>query len=109
MALLSARMANISRIERSRKIFSFLNGPYSRHFCLGILYDRAENAAIDEINAPPLDELHSITSGISNIQFFVAEEWKIAGDKGGFPATQRISVASKELRTFFQGMECSLS
>lgn len=56
------------------KNIQFPYDSYSGHFCFGILYDRAENAAIDETKAHPLEELHSITSVISNIQFFVAEK-----------------------------------
>ena len=74
----------------STKNIQFPYGSYSRHFCLGILYDRTENAAIDETKAHPLEELHSITSVISNIQFFAAEKWKIAGDKGGSGNTANI-------------------
>lgn len=74
----------------SVKNIQFPYGSYSGHFCLGILYDRAENTTIDETKAHPLNELHSITSVISNIQFFVAEKWKIAGDKGGSGNTANI-------------------
>ena len=74
----------------STKNIQFPYGSYSGHFCLGIIYDRAEGATIDETRPYPLDDLHSITSVISNIQFFVAEKWRIAGDKGGSGNTANI-------------------
>jgi len=74
----------------STKNIQFPYGSYSGHFCLGIIYDRAEGASIDETRAHSIDSLHSITSVISNIQFFVAEKWKIAGDKGGSGNTANI-------------------
>ncbi len=74
----------------STKNIQFPYGSYAGHFCLGIIYDRAENATIDETKAYSLDHLHSITSVISNIQFFVAEKWQIAGDKGGSGNTENI-------------------
>jgi hypothetical protein len=74
----------------STKNIQFPYGSYSGHFCLGIIYDRADRAAIDETKFCPVDELHSVTSVISNIQFFVAEKWKIAGDKSGSGNTANI-------------------
>jgi hypothetical protein len=57
---------------------------------LGIIYDRADSATIDQTHPHPIEELHSITSVISNIEFFVAEKWRIAGDKGGSGNTANI-------------------
>lgn len=74
----------------STKNIQFPYASYSGHFCLGIIYDRAEDATIDETRSCPLDELQSIISVISNIQFFVAEKWRIASDKGGSGNTANI-------------------
>lgn len=74
----------------SKKNIQFPYDAYSAHFCLGIIYDRAGNTKVDETRFYPVGELHSITSVISNIQFFVAEKWKIAGDKGGSGNTANI-------------------
>ncbi len=43
-----------------------------------------------EIAIHTIDALHSITSVISSIQFFVAEKWRIAGDRGGSGNTANI-------------------
>ncbi len=85
----------------STKNIQFPYGSYAGHFCLGIIYDRAEGATIDETRPYPLEELHSITSVISNIQFFVAEKWRIAGDRGGSGNTANIGS--------IQRIECILS
>lgn len=78
-------------IDRSStKNIQFPYGSYSGHFCLGIIYDRTSGAAVDETKFRPIGELHSITSVISNIQLFVAEKWKIAGDKRGSGNTAAI-------------------
>ena len=74
----------------STKNIQFPYSTYSGHFCLGIIYDRAEGATIDETRARSIDELHSITSVVRNFQFFVAEKWKIASDKGGSGNTANI-------------------
>lgn len=78
------------RERASTKNIQFPYGSYSAHFCLGIIYDRTRGARVDETKCHAIGELHSITSVISNIQFFVAEKWKIAGDKGGSGNTANI-------------------
>ncbi len=74
----------------STKNIQFPYSTYSGHFCLGIIYDRAEGTTIDETKAFSIDELHSITSVVRNFQFFVTEKWKIASDKGGSGNTANI-------------------
>ncbi len=67
----------------SKKNIQFPYSSYSGHFCLGIIYNRAEDATIDETRTHQIDELRSITSVASNFEFFVAEKWRIAGDQQG--------------------------
>ncbi|MEY4591893.1 MAG: hypothetical protein RIR18_788 [Pseudomonadota bacterium] len=74
----------------STKNIQFSYGSYLGHFCLGIIYDRAVGATIDETKAHRIDELHSIASVASNFHFFVTEKWKIASDKGGSGNTANI-------------------
>jgi hypothetical protein len=74
----------------STKNIQFPYGAYSGHFCLGIIYDRAEGASIDETKTHHIEELQSITSVVRNIQFFAVEKWKIASDKGGSGNTANI-------------------
>jgi hypothetical protein len=74
----------------STKNIQFPYGAYSGHFCLGIIYDRANGASIDETKIHSIDELHSIASVVGNFQFFVTEKWKIASDKGGSGNTANI-------------------
>src|SRR3990167_4505714 len=74
----------------STKNIQFPYGSYLGHFCLGIIYDRADGATIDETKAHGIDELHSIASVARNFHFFVTEKWKIASDKGGSGNTANI-------------------
>jgi hypothetical protein len=74
----------------SRKNIQFPYREYDGHFCLGIIYDRAVVKDIDETKRLSIDDLESITSVISNIEFFVAEKWRIASDKGGSGNTANI-------------------
>lgn len=74
----------------STKNIQFPYSEYNGHFCLGVIYDRAVVKDIDETKRLRLEDLESITSVISNIEFFVAEKWKIASDKGGSGNTANI-------------------
>ncbi len=78
------------RKRSSTKNIQFPYGSYAGHFCLGIIYDRLEKNTKNEVNIHSFDDLHSITSVISNIQFFVAEKWKIAADRRGSGNTANI-------------------
>lgn len=76
--------------RQSTKNIQFPYGSYLGHFCLGIIYSRSDNAAIDETKAYGVNQLQSITSVIKDFQFFTAEKWRIASDKGGSGNTANI-------------------
>jgi hypothetical protein len=76
--------------RKSKKNIQYQYSSYSGHFCLGIIYDRADGATIDETRVHRIDELKSITSVVTNFEFFVAEKWRIASDKGGSGNTANI-------------------
>ena len=74
----------------SRKNIQFPYSEYLAHYCLGILYDRTLDTDVDETKVQGLEQLESITSVISNLEFFVVEKWKIASDKAGSGNTANI-------------------
>ena len=73
----------------STKNIQFPYSSYKGHFCLGIIYDRNVNS-IDETKSYKINELKSITSVVTNFDFFVVEKWKIASDKSGSGNTANI-------------------
>jgi hypothetical protein len=78
-------------VERTKKKnIQFPYDSYSGHFCLGIIYDKMVGATIDETSIRHIEELKSITSVVKNFEFFTAEKWKIASDKGGSGNTANI-------------------
>lgn len=79
----------------STKNIQFPYGSYAAHYCLGMIYDRSPSATVAETKTHKIGELHSIKSVISNIQFFVAEKWKIAADKPGSGNTANIGSIRK--------------
>ncbi len=74
----------------STKNIQFPYSSYLGHFCLGIIYDRADITLIDETKIYAVDDLSLITSVVKNFQFFVTEKWKIASDKSGSGNTANI-------------------
>jgi len=74
----------------SKKNIQFPYNEYKGHFCLGIIYDRVHGSTIDETKSYQIDQLKSISSVVKNFQFFIAEKWKIASDKGGSGNTANI-------------------
>lgn len=74
----------------STKNIQFPYNSYQAHFCLGIIYDRADGSSIDETKIVQLSELKSITSVIKNFDFFISEKWKLASDGSGSGNTANI-------------------
>jgi hypothetical protein len=81
--------------RESSKNIQFPYRDYLGHFCLGIIYSRANVRDIDERKAYELSKLHSITSVIKDFEFFVAEKWRIASDKSGSGNTANIGSIAK--------------
>lgn len=95
-----------------QKNIQFPYNQYSGHFCLGVIYTRTDKEVsgteiynvkeLQEDNTPHInnkvgerevtvvENLKSITSVIRDLEFFVAEKWKIAGDKQGSGNTANI-------------------
>lgn len=74
----------------SGKNIQFPYNDYRGHYCLGIIYTRANSSHDDERTTYTLDALHAITSVIRDFQFFAVEKWCIASDKGGSGNTANI-------------------
>ena len=96
----------------STKNIQFAYSDYLGHFCLGIIYTRADfgeisetqifqvkeiqekydstNEKIGERTVTTIKHLKSITSVIKNFDFFVAEKWEIASDHQGSANTANI-------------------
>lgn len=76
--------------KTSTKNIQYPYGQYSGHFCLGIIYSRAELPKDEEFHVYSIDEISSIPAVIRNFIFFAEEKWRIAGDKGGSGNTANI-------------------
>ena len=81
--------------RKSSKNIQFPYASYAGHFCLGVIYDRVNESRLDESKVHSITDINSIASVISNLQLFVAEKWKIAGDKHGSGNTANIGSVKR--------------
>jgi hypothetical protein len=74
---------------RDRPVSStFAYNRYSRHYVLGVIYDRV--SGIDERQVYDIDDLADIPSVARNFQFFLQEKYRIASDGPGSGNTKNI-------------------
>ncbi|MDR2734636.1 MAG: EcoRV family type II restriction endonuclease [Spirochaetota bacterium] len=76
--------------RNSTKNIQYPYNQYSGHFCLGIIYSRAQLGPEIETRTYSIEELKDIPSVINNFTFFAVEKWKIASDKSGSGNTANI-------------------
>ncbi len=81
--------------RKSKKNIQYPYDDYSGHFCLGIIYSRAEPDKNEELKVYSVDEIETMPSVIRNFLFFAEEKWKIASDKGGSGNTANIGSIQK--------------
>lgn len=79
----------------STKNIQYPYSAYSGHFCLGIIYTRAELDKFEETKTYTLNDLETIPAVIRNFTFFAEEKWRIASDKGGSGNTANIGSIQK--------------
>ena len=74
---------------RDRPVSStFAYNRYSRHYVLGVIYDRV--SGIDERQVYDIDDLADIPSVARNFRFFLQEKYRIASDGPGSGNTKNI-------------------
>ncbi len=79
----------------SSKNIQYPYNEYSGHFCLGIIYSRAEIDKFEETKIYSVDNVEKIPPVIRNFIFFAEEKWRIASDKGGSGNTANIGSIQK--------------
>ena len=83
-------------VERtSKKNIQYPYDEYCGHFCLGIIYSRAEMRKDEETRIYSVEEVENIPAVIRNFVFFAEEKWKIASDKSGSGNTANIGSIQK--------------
>lgn len=84
------------RYRNTTKNISFPYQDYFKHYVLGIIYSRVDDAnKRDERKTYRLDELKTITSVAHNFQIFVQEKYKLAIGRPGSGNTKNIGSVTK--------------
>ncbi|WP_281679068.1 type II restriction endonuclease [Synergistes jonesii] len=81
--------------RKSHKNIQYPYNEYSGHFCVGIIYSRADLKKDDEIKIYDVVDILKVPAVIKNFIFFAEEKWKIASDKGGSGNTANIGSIRK--------------
>ncbi len=89
------------RQRQSTKNITFPYERYTKHFVLGVIYSRTDEA-IDERRVYFLDELQEITSVIGDFTFLLQEKWRVASSRPGSGNTKNIGSV-KNIRALVEG------
>ena len=76
--------------RKSTKNIQYPYSNYAGHFCLGVIYKRADLSKMDEMKTYSVDEIKIIPSVIKGFVLFAEEKGKIASDKSGSGNTANI-------------------
>lgn len=77
-----------SFLRNNTKNIQYPYSEYSKHYVIGFIYDRVECAT--EGNIVDINKLDKVIAPYSNVEFFVQEKYRIAGDKPGSGNTENI-------------------
>lgn len=92
-----------SFLRNNTKNIQYPYNEYSKHYVIGFIYDRIESASEGRI--VNVDDLDNIIAPYANVEFFVQEKYRIAGDKPGSGNTENIgSFKTNESSLIKQGL-----
>lgn len=74
---------------------------YDKHYILGFLYSRNENASIRKVNFDS-EDISSILPAYKDVEYFVQEKYKVAGTSKGSGNTDNIGTFKSKIIKDFQ-------
>ncbi|MDE0644774.1 MAG: restriction endonuclease [Gammaproteobacteria bacterium] len=95
--------ASFIRPSSERKNIVFPFSDYQKHYIIGFVYSRGKKSNRDSPFVYPVDELDNVPVPIENIEFFVQEKWRIAGDRAGSGNTTNIGSITGTIDDFREG------
>ena len=81
----------------------FPYGQYAEHWIIGFIYRRVEVDPEYANRVYSLQEVADIPAPFTNVEVFIQEKWRIAGDKAGSGNTTNIGSIVGTLPDFQQG------
>lgn len=92
-----------SFLRNDTKNIMFPYGEYTEHWIIGFVYRRIAVDAIAANRVYTVDELAGIPAPFADVEVFVQEKWRIAGDRAGSGNTANIGSITGTLADFQQG------
>ena len=92
-----------SFLRNGVKNIMFPYGEYAEHWIIGFVYRRVNREYADINRVYTTDELAAIPAPFTDVAVFVAEKWRIAGDRAGSGNTANIGSIAGTLSDFQQG------
>ena len=87
--------------ENKNIVYNF--NEYKSHLIIGFVYERNENKKISVKHKYNTKQLDKIPSPVKNIEFFVVEKWRIAGETAGSGNTSNIGSINGHIKDFKEG------
>jgi len=84
--------------ETKNILFPF--SEYKKHIIIGFVYSRNMSKKTEDSNTYSVKEVEQINPPYKNVNFFVQEKWKIAGDKAGSGNTANIGSIKGNINDF---------
>jgi hypothetical protein len=89
-----------SFLRNNTKNIAYPYNQYIGHLVIGFVYDRVDNAIAGEIK----NQNENIMIPYNNLQYFIQEKYKIAGDRPGSGNTENIgSILTTNITDFIEG------
>lgn len=91
------------KLENEAKNIVYPYSQYGQHWVIGFVYRRVAENTTDVAKVYSITDLNQIPSPLSDVEFFMQEKWKIAGDKAGSGNTTNIGSIRDTIKDFQQG------
>lgn len=92
-----------SFLRNDRKNIVFPYSEYAEHWIVGFVYNRTAVPAAASNRIYSTDNLADIPTPFADVEVFVQEKWRIAGDRAGSGNTTNIGSISGTMTDFRQG------
>ena len=94
-------MSHHQNMERKNIVFPY--SQYAEHWIIGFVYERIESERGPNPRIYSFDRLEEIPIPFTNVEVFMQEKWRIAGDKAGSGNTANIGSILGTIEDFIDG------
>lgn len=91
------------KVENESKNIVYPYSQYRQHWVIGFVYRRVVENTTDVAKVYSITDVNKIPSPLNNVEFFMQEKWRIAGDKAGSGNTTNIGSIRGTIKDFQQG------